>query len=131
MRSGTVKTTVLLLMLAALGAGCASGRAASNKKKGPEPAYTWKRAVYFDFDRSEVREDARSVLDRHGDDVDAARDPAFDEVVLPRRIERCRSVPDQVHAQLACRIGQLLQHRPRFAKAQRRLDGPHRRRGLA
>lgn len=62
MRSATVKTTMLLLFVV-LAAGCASGRAASNKKKGPEPTYTWKRAVYFDFDRSDVREDARSVLD--------------------------------------------------------------------
>jgi outer membrane protein OmpA-like peptidoglycan-associated protein len=61
MRTGTVKGTALVLALAALGTGCASGRTATKRK--PQPTHTWKQAVYFDFDRSEVREDARSVLD--------------------------------------------------------------------
>lgn len=59
MWSVTVKTAALILTLA-LGAGCASGRTAS--RRGPQPTYTWKQAVYFDFDKSEVREDAQSVL---------------------------------------------------------------------
>ena len=61
MRAGRVTRTVLVLVLAASGAGCASGRAVS-KKQGSQSTSTWKQAVYFDFDKSEVREDAHSVL---------------------------------------------------------------------
>ncbi|HSA58377.1 MAG TPA: OmpA family protein [bacterium] len=61
MRAATFKTTALVLSLA-IGAGCASGRTVS-KRRGPQPTYTWKQAVYFDFDKSEVRGDAHAVLD--------------------------------------------------------------------
>lgn len=59
MHSGISKLSLLLMMLA-IGAGCASGRVAS--KRGTEKTYTWKQAVYFNFDRSEIREDAKDVL---------------------------------------------------------------------
>ena len=45
-----------------------------------------------------------AILDRDGNDVDLARDPVLDELVLPRRIEARRAIPDQVDAQLARRF---------------------------
>ena len=47
------------------------------------------------------RRDGRLVLDAHRDRVDAARDPRFDDLVLLRRIELGRAVPEQLDAQLA------------------------------
>jgi outer membrane protein OmpA-like peptidoglycan-associated protein len=62
MLAGKAIKTMMLLAIAGLAAGCASGRVGA-KKRDSRPTYTWKQAVYFDFDRSEVREDAREVLD--------------------------------------------------------------------
>ena len=53
--------------------------------------------------------DAASVLDRDGNDVDPARDPVFDQLVLARRIETGRPIPDQIDVELT---GRLLGARP-------------------
>ena len=47
------------------------------------------------------RRNARAVLDRHGDRVHLPRDPALDKLVLPRRVETGRPVPDELDAELA------------------------------
>jgi outer membrane protein OmpA-like peptidoglycan-associated protein len=57
----TARTTTILA-LTCLVAGCASGRVGARKQEA-QPTHTWKQAVYFDFDQSDVREDARPVLD--------------------------------------------------------------------
>ena len=45
-----------------------------------------------------------AVLDRDGDCVDMTGDPVLDELVLLRRVEARRSVPDQLHVLLARRL---------------------------
>lgn len=52
---------ILIGLILATGVGCASGRAVS-RKTPPAETVTSKQAVYFDFDKSEVREPDQSLL---------------------------------------------------------------------